>query len=105
MTAAEFLPGIGKAASCQLAIIHQPKPLRFVWHHVLPETCGGLTQTGNLASVCDNDHYAVHVLMWYLANGGIPLGVKGTRKQLALARLGYEQAVAAGTAGRIPKEA
>jgi len=43
--------------------------------------------------------------MWYAANGGIPAGVKGTRTQRDLAMRGYNLALAAGTAGKIPKEA
>jgi hypothetical protein len=101
----EELPGIGKATSCQLAKSHRPVPLRYVWHHVLPQVCGGATTPANLASVCDSEHFAVHILMWYLANGGIPASVKGTRAELALATVGYQQAVALGVAGKIPKEA
>lgn len=104
MSAVTTLPGAGKATRCELARYHRPVPLRFVWHHILPEACGGLTQTGNLAQVCDSCHYSVHILMWQLAHpGGSTL--KGTRAQAALARQGYDQAVAAGTAAKIPKEA
>jgi hypothetical protein len=103
---AEFLPEVGHAASCQLGKQGRSHiALRFVWHHVLPQACGGKTTADNLASLCDNCHYAVHILMWYLANGGIPVTVKGTKVQLALANTGYAQAVAAGTAGKMPKEA
>lgn len=103
MSALTELPGVGKATTCQLAAYHRPVPLRFVWHHVLPEACGGATMAGNLASVCDSCHYSVHILMWQLANGG--LTSKGTRTQVALAKSGYDQAVALGVAGKIPKEA
>jgi hypothetical protein len=54
--------------------------------------------------VCDNCHYAIHILIWHLANGGIP-GVKGSRAQLALTEHGYERALAVWAAGKIPKEA
>lgn len=105
MTGHAELPGVGKATTCELAKSHRPAPLRFVWHHVLPETCGGLTQLANLASVCDNCHYAVHVLMWQLAHGGLGDHPAGSKAQRALAQRGYDQAAAAGTAGKIPKEA
>lgn len=98
------LPGVGKAAACQVASSHQPIPLRYVWHHILPQACGGETIAANLASLCDNCHYAVHILMWHLANGGIPAGVKPSPKRLALARQGYTEALALGTEGQIPKE-
>jgi hypothetical protein len=104
--AREFIEGVGHATACQLGKQGRSHTaLRFVWHHVLPQACGGKTEAANLASVCDNCHYSVHILMWYLANGGIPAAVKGTRAQRALADSGYQQAAAAGTAGKIPKEA
>lgn len=98
------LEGIGKATSCQLAKEHRPLPLRFVWHHILPQACGGKTEASNLASLCDSCHYSVHILMWLMANGGIPVDIKGSKTQRALALQGYNQALAAGTAGKIPKE-
>jgi hypothetical protein len=58
----------------------------------------------NLFQVCDNCHYATHILMWLLANGGIPAGAEGSRAGRHAA-LSYRQALAAGTAGKIPKEA
>jgi hypothetical protein len=75
-----------------------------VWHHILPQACGGRTTAANLVSLCDNCHYAVHIIMWHLANGGIPPDMHPSTKRLALARDGYQQAVAAGTQGKIPKE-
>jgi HNH endonuclease len=105
MAGAVDLPGAGRATSCQLARYHRPLPLRYVWHHILPEACGGRTEPGNLAQVCDSCHYSVHMLLWWLANGGIPAGITGSRAQLLLARRGYTLAQAAGTADRIPKEA
>jgi hypothetical protein len=105
MTGHVELEGIGKATTCELYKAHRPIPLRFVWHHVLPETCGGLTQTGNLASLCDSCHYSVHILLYQLAHPDPAHVVKGTKTQQALAQKGYDQAVAAGTADKIPKEA
>lgn len=103
MTARTELPGAGKASRCEVTIYHRPKPLRFVWHHIVPEAYGGKTEPGNLVQTCDNDHYSVHRIMWLLANGGIPPGM-GSRAQRSLAERGYQAAVAAGTADRIPRE-
>jgi len=105
MTGRTELPGVGKATTCEAAAYHRPKPLRYVWHHVLPEACDGPTTPANLVSLCDGCHYSCHVLMWWLANGGLPPGLKGTRKQLAIAFDGYTQAQDNGTIGKIPKEA
>jgi hypothetical protein len=101
-----FLPGVGTATTCVAEKSHRPKPLRFVWHHILPRTCGGLTTSGNLASVCDNCHYGIHVLLYELAQNGKltdhwHMGGTG-RYQIALS--GYQAAIAAGTAGQIPNE-
>ncbi len=92
-----------RAAACVVGF-HRPKPMRFVWHHVQPLVAGGKTVPANLASLCDSCHYSIHVLLWHLGQRTTPL-VKGTRRQRALARRGYEACVAAGTVGLIPKEA
>jgi hypothetical protein len=97
--------GVGKASHCELGEqggAHTA--LRFVWHHILPQVCGGKTEILNLASLCDNCHYAVHAILWALANGhSIPPNADDG--QVRLARQGYEAAIAAGTQGKIPKEA
>src|SRR4029077_1447055 len=59
----EALKGVGVASYCQCAADHTPKPLRFVWHHILPVTCGGKSVPANLVMACDNCHYAIHSLM------------------------------------------
>ena len=97
-------PVLGTAALCVVPIIHRPRPLRFVWHHVLPQTCGGQTNRENCISVCDNCHYSVHILMWNLANHR-PVPDRPNQAQLRFAMTGYQDAVAAGTAVKIPKEA
>lgn len=100
------VPALGiRATRCEVAARHRPTPLRFVLHHVLPQVCGGLTVPGNLAQLCDNDHYAVHALLRYAAthDGQFP-GRVGTRTQRDLAARGYQAAVAAGTVDRIPDE-
>lgn len=100
------LPGAGKATRCEAYGSHRPQPLRFVWHHVLPEACGGKAEPGNLAQVCDSCHYSIHILLWLLARGGLGDGtIRGTKGQRAIAQAGYDKAVAAGSAGKIPKEA
>ena len=100
------LPGVGKATHCQLSVQWGPHPARrYVWHHILPQACGGLTTPANLAQLCDSCHYAVHDLMWLMANGTPRPAPPRTAAQLKLAKRGYDEAVAAGTAGKMPKEA
>jgi len=98
-----YVEGIGHATCCQAGMYHRPRPLRYVFHHILPQACGGKTEASNLVALCDNCHYAVHVLLWQLAQG--TGSATGTRAQTRLATEGYAEAVAAGTAGDIPKEA
>lgn len=77
--------------------------LRFVWHHILPQVCGGKTVSSNLAELCDNCHYAVHAVMYALSRGATPPKA-ATGQQFDLAKQGYDLAVKAGTQGKIPKE-
>lgn len=102
------VPGLGRASSCAgYTSAHRPRPLRYVWHHVLPQVAGGKTNKANLVSLCDSCHYSVHVLLWRLAraNGDVPgWNRMGTAPQRDYARRGYDAAVAAGTAARIPNE-
>lgn len=98
----EFLPEVGRAAQCVGAKVHYPRPLRFVWHHILPQICGGQSTPDNLAALCDSCHYSVHILLYSLAQGAV-LKV-GTAAQRALAQQGYAAALAAGTVALIPKE-
>jgi len=92
------------ASKCQAGaqLLHHTA-LRFVWHHILPQVCGGKTETANLAELCDNCHYAVHQVMYALSRGAAPAKA-ATDKQFQLAKVGYDLAVAAGTAGKIPRE-
>lgn len=100
--------GLGRADHCECVAHHRPTPARYVWHHVLPRTCGGPTTAANLVQLCDSAHYAIHVLLYELRLGGgvLPPGY-GHRNSfhLDIARTGYERAVVAGTVDRIPKEA
>jgi hypothetical protein len=58
----------------------------------------------NLVSLDDSCHYSIHVLMWQLANNG-HLPHRINRQQLDYAMRGYQEALAAGKADLIPKEA
>lgn len=99
------LKGVGKATSCQLGNQSTDHTaLRFVWHHILPQVCGGKTEKANLASLCDNCHYAVHAALWALAHGGLD-DLKPTDGQLKLAQQGFQAAQAASTTAKIPHEA
>jgi hypothetical protein len=101
-TGLEFIAGLGKASTCNGYGVHRPIPLRFVWHHILPQACGGQTVAANLVSLCDSCHYSIHIVLWQMANK-LPLA-KTAIKQVALAKQGYDLAVAAGTVDKIPKE-
>lgn len=105
LEASEYLPEVGKAMSCSISANHTPAPLRFIWHHILPKSCGGTTVAANLASLCDNCHYAIHALMYELkANGKITPSRKNGKLRMQYAQQGYDQAVAAGTVAHIPNE-
>ena len=59
--------------SCALSLWHRPKPGRYVTHHMLPLSWGGLAVPANQVGLCDNHHYAVHVALdVLLAHGGNP---------------------------------
>jgi hypothetical protein len=101
------LPGFGKAIQCNASENHAPKPLRFVWHHILPQEAGGLTEQFNLLECCDSCHYGIHVLLWDLAtHDGLPsaefLRYRRTGRAF-YAMQGYLAAVQAGTLSKIPK--
>lgn len=99
------LPGVGKATHCQITVDHQPTPLRFIWHHILPQAAGGKSVVDNLAQLCDNCHYATHALLYELkTTGTITPNPANDLEREALARQGYEAAVAAGTVDHIPDE-
>jgi hypothetical protein len=99
------LPKFGKATRCELSRQAGPHPPgRFIWHHILPQACGGKTERANLAELCDNCHYAVHAVLWWLAHPDTAQP-GATRRQRRVAQQGYAAAQAAGTAAKIPKEA
>lgn len=103
MEALTTIEGVGTASMCSAAIFHDPKPLRFVWHHVQPHEAGGPTIAANLIQVCDSCHYSIHRLLWHLAQGA-PIGPVPRKAQLALAQSGYNACVIAGTVAQIPNE-
>lgn len=118
MSAVLYVPGLGHATSCAISERHAPRPVRYVWHHVLPQACGGTTDLANLAELCDNCHYTVHELMTLLLakfgpgnTSGIldvaPLAATlrvGLQGHKMLAANGYLTAVHLGTAAHIPDE-
>jgi hypothetical protein len=111
LSAEMFIECVGLAPTCIASDRHTPKPLRFVWHHVLPQVCGGKTVPDNLVSLCDCCHYTIHAILWGLkqGNGTLPAQGKVSRRLLhtqrgALALRGYAAAVAAGTVANIPNE-
>lgn len=103
-----FLSGFGTASKCEVVKDHNPKPLRFVWHHILPQACGGQTFAANLVQTCDNCHYGIHVILHDMKvnNGGIDESrshlVNTPRWQVA--NKGYQGAVETGTVSKIPNE-
>lgn len=102
-----FVAGLGPATTCAAYAHHRPRPMRFVWHHILPQVCGGKTKAMNLVQLCDSCHYSVHALMTelVLVNGDPhKIAHLGTASQRALALTGYDEAAAAGTTDRIPNE-
>jgi HNH endonuclease len=110
----DSLEGFPKPTSCEITAYHVPEPVRFVLHHIQPKEAGGATVESNLANLCDNCHYGVHRLMYYmrLQNEGNTLTSDQQqlldhpprRAQLALAKQGFDACVAAGTVNDIPNE-
>jgi hypothetical protein len=102
-----WLTGFGKATSCYITKYHNPVPLRFVWHHILPLACGGKTEAGNVVNICDSCHFAVHELMTDLKDNNGQFTIARplqNRKRAALARQGYKRAVTAGTLDKMPNQ-
>lgn len=100
MSADSFIAGVGHATHCGCVREHRPTPARYVWHHILPKTCGGRSTNVNLVSLCDTAHYAIHSHMWRLAHGTD--GGRVNQFVRDYAQRGYDAAVAAGTVGKIP---
>jgi hypothetical protein len=92
-----------KADHCEVGN-HRPRPLRFVWHHILPIACGGRSVPDNEIQLCDNCHYSIHRLMSWLAHQNSVPDHLGNEEQRHYAILGYQLAVAAGTQDQMPNE-
>lgn len=108
MSALLVHPATGQLAThCSAARRHNPTPVRFVWHHILPQEAGGQTISANLVSLCDTCHYLIHDLLWVLVRDGgskIGWGRHGGAVHRDLAWRGYQAALAAGVLNRIPHE-
>jgi hypothetical protein len=101
------LGSFGRATTCTCIKRHSPTPLRYVWHHILPQVCGGKTEASNLVSLCDTAHYAIHALLYAHRLYGPtlpPAFRKANRRHRKIAAAGYAAAVAAGTVDLIPIE-
>ena len=100
-----YVEGLGKASVCTVSDWHRPPPMRYVWHHVQPQVCGGRTIAVNLVSLCDNCHFAVHALLYQMKlNGKVTPSPRNNRARVKLAETGYAACVAAGTVDKIPNE-
>jgi hypothetical protein len=73
---------------CVVHGYHRPIPLRTVLHHIHPQALGGASTPGNLIAVCDNGHYNIHAILDALLHSKPP--PRGTRKERALARQGFD---------------
>jgi hypothetical protein len=105
MSALEVVAGMGRARACAVSNSHTPGPLRYVWHHIQPQCCGGPTSVANCVSLCDSCHYAVHALLFQLkTNGKITPNRRNNKTRIAIAQQGYDACVAAGTVASIPNE-
>jgi len=105
VTTYTFIEGLGKASACAVSRWHRPAPMRYVWHHILPQVCGGLTNAVNTIQLCDNCHYAVHVLLYQLKTNGVVTPSSSNNKvRIGVAKDGYLAALAMGTVDKIPNE-
>lgn len=106
MNLSGYLSPVGYATSCAVSPHHSPKPIRYVWHHILPRVCGGKTEVSNLVSLCDSCHYAVHALLHDLkVNGHFTIAsTVRNKKRAAIALDGYYHAQTMGTVSLIPNE-
>ena len=104
------------AAQCEIGRYHEPRPVRFVWHHIQPHEAGGPTTAENLIQVCDSCHYTIHRLLWafrcqsLLGSAGLSpeqvalLASPPRRRQLTVAWKGFHGCQEAGTVANIPNE-
>lgn len=103
----EIHPVTGKKATfCLIGnpMYHRPTPQRYVWHHNIPQVCGGPSDEQNLVNLCDNCHIIQHVLMWRMVFDTIGLRRdKWNRQHWNLASRGYAGAKLLGTEQKMPK--
>ena len=103
-----FLPSFGTANKCEISQHHTPVPLRYVWHHILPQTCGGKTIAANLIEVCDNCHYGIHALLYSMKLNNGKVDSKYSHligsQRYNVAKAGYQAALDTNTVSQIPNE-
>lgn len=108
------LAGLPAATSCVGSASHNPRPLRYVWHHVQPQEAGGITVAANLVQLCDSCHYTVHRILFAMRQQAMALNLTlaqldsldrpPRRAQYDLAARGLAACRAAGTVSLIPNE-
>jgi hypothetical protein len=87
------------ADHCNVHNYHRPKPLRLVDHHIQPLGMGGEDVWANRVTVCDTGHYNMHRLLGDLIRIG-KMRRGGSRKERALATLGFQAWVSSGKPGK-----
>jgi hypothetical protein len=88
---------------CAVHGYHWPKPIGVVVHHIQPLAAGGPDVAANRVTICPTGHLNVHRLLDLLwrTSPADPDAIKGkgTRKERALARQGFDAWVTAGKPG------
>lgn len=83
-------------ATCAAHGSHRPLNLSTQRHHIWPLGMGGPDEPDNIVTLCPTGHVNVHLLLKALHHGQ-PL--RGGRREIALARLGYRLWTEAGRPG------
>lgn len=73
------------------------RPIRGAVHHVWPRGAGGPDVATNRVTICETGHANVHAIMWEIVNSRP--APKCARTELAMAKSGIAQWVAAGKPG------
>jgi len=84
---------MAKSLACQVHGYHWPRPRSLDDHHIYPLGMGGLDVRSNVVRVCPTGHRNIHAAIRALVAGG---ALSGTRREIMLARSGFEQWRAAG---------
>jgi hypothetical protein len=101
----EVVALLGKPPNfCYLTKNHTPVIPRVIWHHQVPQACGGKTNLTNCIPICDNHHFRLHSGMWSKANS-LALPYRFTELELKSIDFGVQGAIALGTLDKMPKEA